>query len=173
MSVFLTILSVAGAVIGCLLALVIIVFLVLLPIKAEVITGYNKDDGFFLKLRYFAFGFDVYPMKSKKKTKDGKEKKPVTDQNYPPAEETAAEEKTDGKKKPDKPAREHLLARKIKSMGVDDYIALIGFAGDMLKKMRFGDFCLNLVLATDDAAKTATLYGATVCVSADRNDTQQ
>ena len=106
MSVFLTVLSVIGAVIGGILTLILIVFLVLLPIKAEIDTGYNKDDGFFLRVKYFAFSYGIFPKQERKK--NNKEKPEETDGK--PDEGSEQSEKKEDKEK--KTKKESLLEKR-------------------------------------------------------------
>ena len=154
MSVFLTVLSVIGAVIGGILALILIVFLVLLPIKAEIDTGYNKDDGFFLRVKYFAFSYGIFPKQErKKKNKD----KPEETDGKPDEGSEQSKKKEDKEKKTKK---ESSLEKKVRSLEMSDYLTLFGYVKDMLGKIRFGDLCINLIFASDDAAKTAVIYGA-------------
>ena len=159
MSAFLTVLSVIGAVIGGITALILIVFLVLLPIKAEIDTGYNKDDGFFIRVKYFAFSYGIIPRQErkpkKKKKKDGTEDT-VRPESVPDERGAQPEKKTEKK---EKQTKESLISRKVKQLGMSDYLTLLGFVKEMLGKIRFGDLCINLIFGTDDAAKTAMFYG--------------
>ena len=161
MSVFLTVLSVIGAVIGGILALILIVFLVLLPIKAEIDTGYNKDDGFFLRVKYFAFSYSIFPKlerKKKKKEKPENNDKPPEETDGKPDENAEQSEKTEDKGK--KAKKESSLGKKVRNLGMSDYLTLFGYVKDMLGKLRFGDLCINLIFGSDDASKTAVIYGA-------------
>ena len=77
MSILLTVLSVAAAIIGGILLIITAIFLILLTIKAEIIIGYNKEESFFLRVRYSAVSIDIFPLKksSQKKKEDKKPKK--------------------------------------------------------------------------------------------------
>jgi hypothetical protein len=158
MSVFLTVLSVIAAVTGGLIALVIIVFLCLLPIKAEIDTGYNKDDGFFLRAKYFLFSFTLFPPTSKDKKEKKKEEPPSSDENG--SEEESEEDKSAKETEEKRSRKENVIVRKARSMGISDYITLISYVKDMLGKIRFGDLCINIIAGSDDASKTAVIYGA-------------
>ena len=185
MSVFLTVLSVAGAVVGGIVALMIIVFLALLPIKAEVDIGYNDEDKFLLRIKYFLFSYTFFPSKKKNKpeNRQNEDEMSASDDNQADTDDKHEEKKQDkppdhgketGKKDTDgknsdaatensdnKPKKndENFFIRKAKQMGISDYITLLGYVKDMLEKIRFGDICINLVFGTDDASKTAMIYG--------------
>lgn len=178
MSVFLTVLSVIGAVLGGIAALVIIVFLALLPVKAEVDIGYNNEDKFLLRVKYFLFSFTVFPKKQKKKEdeKPKEEENSATDDNKTDTDEkklqqsgASTEEKdSDAEKNSDdtenddnktEKNNDSFFMRKAKLMDISDYITLLGYVKDMLGKIRFGDLCVNLVFGSDDASKTAMVYG--------------
>jgi hypothetical protein len=185
MSVFLTVLSVLGAVVGGIFALVIIAFLAILPIKAEVDIGYNNEDKFLLRIKYFLFSYTFFPSKKKKKpeNKQNEDETPASDgnqtdtdgkheekkQDKPPDHGKATKKKdNDGKnsdpeaensdKKPEK-SKENFFSKKAKQMGISDYITLLGYVKDMLGKIRFGDILINLIFGSDDASKTAMIYG--------------
>ena len=147
MNILLTVLSVIAATAGGLLLLVALIFLILLPIKAEIIIGYNKEESFFLRVRYSAVSIDIFPLKKgKKKKKDDRQT-------------SKKQDKTEEKEK-----KENFFSKKIKAMVVDDYLTLLGHVGDFLTRFRFGDINANLVIASADAATTAKIYGTTTAV---------
>jgi len=61
MSIFLTVLSVIAAIIGGIIALIIALLLILMVIKAEIIVGYNKDEGFLRRARYGTVTINILP----------------------------------------------------------------------------------------------------------------
>lgn len=147
MNILLTVLSVIAATAGGLLLLVALIFLILLPIKAEIIIGYNKEESFFLRVRYSAVSIDIFPLKKgKKKKKDDRQT-------------SKKQDKTEEKEK-----KENFFSKKIKAMVVDDYLTLLGHVGNFLTRFRFGDINANLVIASADAATTAKIYGTTTAV---------
>lgn len=151
MSILLTALSVLAAIIGGLLLLVIAVFLILLPIKAEMIVGYNKEENFFLRARYSAVTIDIFPIKKDKKKKEAK---PQSKKEKKKSKSKAGEETADEKEKKD-----NFFMKKVKAMVLDDYLTLLGHVGNFLSKFRFGDINANIIVASDDAATTGKNYG--------------
>ena len=147
MSILLTILSVAAAIIGGILLIITAIFLILLTIKAEIIIGYNKEGSFFLRVRYSAVSIDIFPLKksSQKKKEDKKPKK-------------------EKEKQPENEKKENFFSKKIKTMVLDDYLTLLGHVGDFLSRFRFGDINANVMVASDDAATTAKNYGRLTAV---------
>jgi hypothetical protein len=147
MSILLTILSVAAAIIGGILLIITAIFLILLTIKAEIIIGYNKEESFFLRVRYSAVSIDIFPLKksSQKKKEDKKPKK-------------------EKEKQPENEKKENFFSKKIKAMVLDDYLTLLGHVGDFLSRFRFGDINANVMVASDDAATTAKNYGRLTAV---------
>lgn len=147
MSILLTVLSVAAAIIGGILLIITAIFLILLTIKAEIIIGYNKEESFFLRVRYSAVSIDIFPLKksSQKKKEDKKPKK-------------------EKEKQPENEKRENFFSKKIKAMVLDDYLTLLGHVGDFLSRFRFGDINANVMVASDDAATTAKNYGRLTAV---------
>ena len=147
MSILLTILSVAAAIIGGILLIITAIFLILLTIKAEIIIGYNKEESFFLRVRYSAVSIDIFPLKksSQKKKEDKKPKK-------------------EKEKQPENEKKENFFSKKIKTMVLDDYLTLLGHVGDFLSRFRFGDINANVMVAYDDAATTAKNYGRLTAV---------
>ncbi|MBE6896787.1 MAG: DUF2953 domain-containing protein [Ruminococcaceae bacterium] len=154
MNILLTVLSVIAATAGGLLLLVALIFLILLPIKAEIIIGYNKEESFFLRVRYSAVSIDIFPLKKgKKKKKDDRQTSKKQDKTGEESDKTEEKEK-----------KENFFSKKIKAMVVDDYLTLLGHVGDFLTRFRFGDINANLVIASADAATTAKIYGTTTAV---------
>ncbi len=151
MTVFLNILSVIAAIIGGLLVFVAAVILVLLPIKAELIVGYNNEEKFFFKLRYAAASFGI---SSPKKTPQKPKEPPVKKTDDP------EDNKTDDAKDSKKEKKENFFSKKVNLLKVKNYIELLGYVGTFLKRFRFGEILANVVIASDDAAKTAMEYGA-------------
>lgn len=147
MSILLTILSVAAAIIGGILLILTAIFLILLTIKAEIIIGYNKEESFFLRVRYSAVSIDIFPLK-KSSQKKKEDKKPKKEKN----------QQSENEKK------ENFFSKKIKSMVLDDYLTLLGHVGDFLSRFRFGDINANVMVASDDAATTAKNYGRLTAV---------
>ncbi len=147
MSILLTVLSVAAAIIGGILLIITAIFLILLTIKAEIIIGYNKEESFFLRVRYSAVSIDIFPLKksSQKKKEDKKPKK-------------------EKEKQPENEKKENFFSKKIKAMVLDDYLTLLGHVGDFLSRFRFGDINANVMVASDDAATTAKNYGRLTAV---------
>ena len=147
MSILLTVLSVAAAIIGGILLIITAIFLILLTIKAEIIIGYNKEESFFLRVRYSAVSIDIFPLKksSQKKKEDKKPKK-------------------EKEKQPENEKKENFFSKKIKAMVLDDYLTLLGHVGDFLSRFRFGDINANIMVASDDAATTAKNYGRLTAV---------
>jgi len=143
MSIFLTVLSVIAAIIGGIIALIIALLLILMVIKAEIIVGYNKDEGFFLRARYGTVTINILPLKKDKK----KAEKPKKE-----------EKKSESENKEEK--KENFFSKKLKLMVVDDYLTLIGHVGTFLSRFRFGDINANIIVASDNAATTAQTYGA-------------
>lgn len=142
MKILLTVLTIAAAVLGGIIALIIIIFLMILPVKAELITGYNADEKFFLRAKYSSFVMDLIPLSRKPRKKGSGEN----------AEDNNSDKKTDRNKK-------GIFERKLHMMQRSDYINLLGYVTDSLKKMRFGEIFANIIVSTEDAAETAILYG--------------
>ena len=144
MKIFLTILAVTAAVLGGLIALIIIAVLIILPVRAELIAGYNDDEKFFLRVKYSSFVLNIIPgnRSSSKKAK--------------PDSSGKESEKNSSEKKKNK----GLFARKLRLMHRNDYLMLLGYVRDSVKHMRFGEIFANLIVATEDAAATASYYGA-------------
>ncbi|MBR5721536.1 MAG: DUF2953 domain-containing protein, partial [Clostridia bacterium] len=89
----------------------------------------------------------------KKKNKD----KPEETDGKPDEGSEQSKKKEDKEKKTKK---ESSLEKKVRNLGMSDYLTLFGYVKDMLGKLRFGDLCINLVFGSDDASKTAVIYGA-------------
>ena len=168
MSIFLTVLSVIAAVIGGLIALVLAIILILLPIRAELIVGYNKEDSFFLKVRYATVTINILPSKKDKnkaektkkedkdpsETKENKEEKPKAVKKKPESKENKEEDQ----------GKDNFFEKKLKLLVFGDYLTLLGHVGDFLSRFRFGDINANIIVASEDAATTAQRYGILTAV---------
>ncbi len=164
MSIFLTVLSVLGIIIGSVLGLILLIFLVLLPMRVRAVVKFDDTDGFRLHAGLGPILLKLFPQSRKQKKKSKKKAKKATEKTAEefaekPVEtvEKAAEEPLE--KAPDKPKKKG-FGDYIKALKFLDYIEILNKAsGHFLSKIYFHKLHLDMTVASSDASKTAQMYG--------------
>lgn len=137
MKILLTVLTVIGIVFASL----IVILLLLLAVKIKVQIGYK--DTLILNLKILFLNIKILP----KKNKDKKEKQ----------KEAQEKKEQEDKTKPDK---KNIIKEKISRLKLENYLELADIIiHKFIAKIFFEKLHVNIVVASDDAAKTALTYG--------------
>ena len=137
-----------GAVITvlCIIAAILLLILAVLCAKLQIIVGSNDTSRFFLKIKLA--NVPVFSLGDKSKgEKPKKEPKPKP-------------EKKKKDKKEQKEKKRPGFTDKIKALKPEHYLKLLeSLKDEIVKKLYFEVFKVNIVAANGDAAKTAVFYG--------------
>ena len=136
----------------CIIAAIFLIILSVLFVKVQLIVGYNDESKVIVKvkIKFLFSNITVFSLGNKnKKEKPKKEPKP----------KPKPEKKKKDKKEPKEKKRPG-FTDKIKVLRLEHYLKLIeSLRDDILKKLYFELFKVNIVAANGDAAKTAVFYG--------------
>lgn len=163
MSVILTVISVLGIVIGSILGLVLLIILILLPMRVRAVVKYDGNDGFRLWAGLGPILLKLFPKSKKQKKKANKKAEKATEKT---AEEFAedpvktVEKQIIGQKeKPEKPKKKGITDY-VKALKFLDYLEILNKATNhFLSKIYFHRLHLDITVASNDASKTAQMYG--------------
>jgi len=164
MNVFLTILSILGIVIGSILGLVVLIILILLPMRVRAVVKFDENDGFRLWAGLGPILLKLFPRSKKQKKKASEKAKKATEKTAEefaedPLKTVEKEITDDGEKTEEKPKKKG-FGDYIKALKFLDYIDILEKATKhFLSKIYFQKLYLDITVASNDAAKTAQMYG--------------